>query len=95
MNRKTAPSGWALATTGGTFMITLCRPGTSYFQVKIGLTMALNQPVPQIATTTDRMTHGSQASAISEEVAVRPVETGARGRSDGTPAPSATGRGSP
>ena len=94
MKAKTAASAFGAASTGGTFMIMLCRPGTSYFQVKSGFTIPLNQPVPQIATITERMIHGSQAMTISRDEAVRPP-TWTFGRSPGTPAPREAGRGSP
>src|SRR5215468_7740658 len=64
VNANTAPSCVGLATTGGTLSIMLCRPGTGKFQVKIGLTAALNQPVPQISSTAQTMIHGSSAAQI-------------------------------
>ena len=89
-----AASGCALATTGGTFMMTLWRPGTSYFQVKSGLTMPLNQPVPQIATMIERMIHGTHAIMISRELAVRVPALKLGISAPGTPAPRAAGRAS-
>jgi hypothetical protein len=80
VNRNTAGSGWGWATTGGTFMMRLCSPSTSYRHVKSGLTRALNQPVPQIATITDRMIHGTQAITISRWEAWRSTAAEAAGR---------------
>ena len=94
MKLKIAASAFGAASTGGTFMIMLCRPGTSYFHEKIGFTMPLNQPVPQIATMIERMIHGTQAMRISCDEAVRPP-TCTLGRSPGTPAPREAGLGSP
>src|SRR3954452_5164232 len=37
--------------------------------MNIGLTIALNQPVPQIATITDRIIHGTQARMTSPRLA--------------------------
>ena len=51
--------------------------------MKIGLTSALNQPVPQIATITERMIHGTQARKTSPR--------SARGAMVGVAAPRGAG----
>ncbi len=54
--------------------------------------MPLNQPVPQIATITDRMIHGTQAIMISRELAVRVPALKLGISAPGTPAPREAGR---
>src|SRR6186997_2729480 len=78
VNANTAPSGVGFATTGGTLSIMLCRPGTGKFQVKIGLTAALNHPVPQTSSITQTMIHGVRAFQTSARVGCR-VETAGSG----------------
>ena len=62
---KTAPSRVGCATTGGTLLTRLCRPFDGVVPVKIGLTSALNQPVPQISRMTQTITQGVMAARIS------------------------------
>src|SRR6059058_2816937 len=57
---NTAASGAGFATTGGTFSTRLCSPSTGKLTVKIGLTTALNQPVPQTSNTAQTMIHGTK-----------------------------------
>src|ERR1041385_4201276 len=69
---KTAGSGVGFATTGGTFCTRLCSPSTGQFTVKIGLTSALNQPVPQISNTAQTMIQGTSEPQICAVVGAGP-----------------------
>src|SRR5688500_13134306 len=58
---NTAASACASATTGGTFITMLCRPGIGSLAMKIPSKNALNWGVPQTNTNTDRMIQGVHA----------------------------------
>src|SRR5262245_6577332 len=73
---KTAASGVGFATTGGTLSIMLCSPGTGKFHVKIGLTAALNQPVPQTSRIAHTMIQGVSAFQTSARVGFTLETTG-------------------
>src|SRR5712671_7628443 len=68
VNANTAASFVGFATTGGTLLIMLCSPSTGTFTVKIGLTAALNQPVPQTRRMAQTMIHGVRARQTSARV---------------------------
>src|SRR5215475_3525970 len=68
VKENTAPSGVGLAATGGTLLTRLCRSGTGKFQVATGLTMPLNQFVPQSSRITHTMIHGISANHTSREL---------------------------
>src|SRR5215813_5750692 len=53
-----AGSGAGFATTGGAFSTRLCSRSIGQLTVKIGLTTALNQPVPQTKSTAQTIIHG-------------------------------------
>src|SRR5882762_1172889 len=76
---NTAGSGAGVATTGGTFWIRLWSPSTGQLTVKIGLTSALNQPVPQTSSTAQTMIHGISDHQISAVVGCAPAGAGTAG----------------
>src|ERR1700731_3687193 len=76
---KTAGSGAGFATTGGTFSIRLCSPSTGQLTVKIGLTSALNQPVPQTSSTAQTMIHGTNDHQTSAVLGCAPAAAGGGG----------------
>ena len=79
MKANTAGSGAGLATTGGTFSTRLCKPSIGQLIVKIGLTTALNQPVPHTSSTAQTMIHGISDHHTSVCVGAAPVTAGGGG----------------
>src|SRR3954449_1522774 len=65
VKENTAPSGVGRGATGATLLIMLWRSGTGKFHVAHGLTVALNQPVPQIRSTAQTMIHGTSEAHTS------------------------------
>jgi hypothetical protein len=54
----------------------LCKPSTGQLTVKIGLTKALNQPVPQTKSTAQTMIHGTSDHQISALVGCAAARAG-------------------